>query len=323
MDSLLKVSDLRVSFPSRTGWMEVVSNLSFQIQPSEIVGLVGESGSGKSMTGLSLMRLIAPPGRAQGSILWKGSEEILTMPPRRLRSLRGAEIAMIFQDPFTSLNPLMTVGAQIAENVQLHQNLKGKAAWNQAVEMLERVHLPSPETLAKRYPHQLSGGQRQRVMIAMAFVCQPALLIADEPTTALDVTLQVQILALLKELRDQFKTAILLISHDFGVIGAVCQRVMVMYAGRLVETGSARDTLGAPLHPYTQALLESLPMPGTIPQPIPGQPPEPSRRPDGCAFHPRCRFAFDRCSQNTPALLQLGGEQQAACFLREREQKHL
>jgi len=303
-----------VQFSNRYSRVSVVDKISFEIAPGEVVGVVGESGSGKTMTGLSLMRLVPPPGQIDGSIRWKG-EDVLRMSPRRLQDLRGGEMAMVFQDPFSSLNPLMPVGEQVAESVRLHQHLRGKSAWDRAVEMLARVHLPAPEVLARRYPHQLSGGQRQRVMIAIAFACQPELLIADEPTTALDVTLQVQILALLQELREQFGTAVLLISHDLGVIGAVCKRIMVMYAGRIVETGQAKAVLEQPRHPYTQALLESLPTGETLPRPIPGQPPEPSHRPSGCAFHPRCSQVFARCKTETPVLYDAPSGSQAACFL--------
>lgn len=318
MSNLIQVSQLSVQFPNRHTRTTVVDGISFEIAPGEVVGLVGESGSGKTITGLSLMRLVPPPGQVLGSIRWK-DEEVLQMSPRRLQELRGGEMAMVFQDPFSSLNPLMPVGEQVAESVRLHQQLQGKAAWDRAIEMLTRVHLPAPEVLARRYPHQLSGGQRQRVMIAIAFACQPELLIADEPTTALDVTLQVQILALLQELQAQFGTAVLLISHDLGVIGAVCKRILVMYAGRIVESGEAKAVLEQPQHPYTRALLESLPTGEKLPRPIPGQPPEPSDRPSGCAFHPRCLHAFDRCKAGMPALYDAPSGSQAACFLIEQE----
>lgn len=324
MSYLLEVEGLKVSFPhdrrsrSRTSeeWVPVVDSVSFVIRAGETVGLVGESGCGKTMTGLALMRLVPPPGRIAGSLRWRG-EEILQMSGRRLRALRGGEIAMVFQDPFSSLNPLMTVGEQVAETLRLHQGLRGRAAWERALQLLSQVHLPAPPVLAKRYPHQLSGGQRQRVMIAIAFACRPQLLIADEPTTALDATLQVQILKLLKELQAQSGTAMLLISHDLGVIGAVCSSLLVMYAGRIVEKGAAQSVLARPQHPYTQALLASLP--GATPQlrPIPGQPPEPSNRPPGCAFHPRCAFAFARCQSAVPPLYPTTLGTLAACFLRE------
>jgi peptide/nickel transport system ATP-binding protein len=317
MSNLIQVSGLSIEFSGRRDRVIVVDDVSFEMAPGEVLGLVGESGSGKTLTGLSLMRLVPLPGRISGSIRWKG-EDVLRMSPRRLQDLRGGEMAMVFQDPFSSLNPLMPVGEQVAESVRLHQRLRGKAAWNRAIEMLTRVHLPAPDVLAQRYPHQLSGGQRQRVMIAIAFACQPELLIADEPTTALDVTLQVQILALLQELREQFGTAVLLISHDLGVIGAVCRRIMVMYAGRIVETGQAKEVLEQPQHPYTQALLESLPTGDMLPHPIPGQPPEPSNRPSGCAFHPRCPHVFDRCKAEMPVLYDTPSGTQAACFLKAK-----
>ncbi|NUL83499.1 MAG: ABC transporter ATP-binding protein [Armatimonadetes bacterium] len=308
---LLSVNDLSVAFPTPKGLVRPVDGVSFEIGEREIVGLVGESGSGKSLTGLSLMRIAPPNAQLGGSVLWNG-EDVFKMSPSRLRRLRGGEAAMVFQDPFTSLNPLMTVGEQVSETIRLHQGLSRAQAKQRAIEMLAEARIPSPETTYRRYPHQLSGGQRQRAMIAIAFACQPKLLIADEPTTALDATLQVQILELILALQRSHGTATLLISHDLGVIGAVCERMMVMYSGRIVETGDTKEVLANPRHPYTQALLDSLPGGEKRPTPIPDQPPDPASRPPGCAFHPRCSRAFDRCRVERPDLIG-----SAACWLRQ------
>ncbi|MBP9665314.1 MAG: ABC transporter ATP-binding protein, partial [Pyrinomonadaceae bacterium] len=257
--NLLEVENLRTHFPTRAGLVRAVDDVSFHIGEGELLGLVGESGCGKSITALSVMRLVSPPGKiVGGSIRFKG-EEITNASDERLRQLRGNDIAMIFQDPMTSLNPVYTVGEQIAEALRLHRKLNRKQAWDAAVEAMREVSIPSPERRARDYPHQLSGGMRQRVMIAMALACDPELLVADEPTTALDVTIQAQILELLDELRKTRKLAILLITHDLGVVAEVADRVCVMYTGKIVEQSGVNELFARPKHPYTQGLLRSVP----------------------------------------------------------------
>lgn len=313
--ALLEVSNLGTEFAGNNGVVRAVDGVSFEIDAGETVGIVGESGSGKSVTGLSLLRLVPPPGRIRsGSIRFEGIE-ISTARESVMRRLRGGDIAMIFQDPYAALNPVMMVGAQVAEAIALHQELRKSPAFSAAVSALREVHLPSADRLARRYPHQLSGGQRQRVMLAMAFACRPKLLIADEPTTALDVTLQAQILGLVKELQRRHNTAVLLISHDIGLIGAMCDRVLVMYAGHIVEDGSAQQILHAPAHPYTQGLLASLPRQDERLTPIAGQPPNLAAKPPGCPFEPRCPYVHPRCREAMPPLFSAGDGHRAACVL--------
>ena len=259
MERLLEVTNLRTQFPTRAGLVKSVDGVSFSIDEGELLGLVGESGCGKSITALSIMRLISPPGKiAGGSIKFKG-EELTTASAERLREIRGNDIAMIFQDPMTSLNPVFTVGEQIAEALRLHRKLDKKQAWAAAIDAMKEVSIPSPERRVSDYPHQLSGGMRQRVMIAMALACDPELLIADEPTTALDVTIQAQILELLDELRRTRKLAVLLITHDLGVVAEVADRVCVMYTGKIVEESGVEELFANPKHPYTRGLLRSVP----------------------------------------------------------------
>jgi oligopeptide transport system ATP-binding protein len=277
----------------------------------QTLGIVGESGCGKTMTGLALMGLTPLGSRVGGSVLFQG-REMVGLSERELRPLRGGEIGMVFQDPFTSLNPLMTVGAQVAEAVALHRDVSRRDAWRHAVEGLEQVHLPAPADLAKRYPHELSGGQRQRVVIAMALACRPKLLIADEPTTALDVTLQAQILALLRELQQDLRLACVFISHDLAVVGALCDDVLVMYAGQAMEAGNPKDVIGSARHHYTVGLLNSLPREGRRLTPIAGQPPSLLDPPPACPFEPRCPARFDRCARETPPLESLDGAQEVA-----------
>jgi len=302
MSHLLEVSDLQTHFPTRAGLVRSVDGVSFAIGEGELLGLVGESGCGKSITALSIMRLISSPGKiAGGSIKFRG-EELTTAGEDRMRALRGNDIAMIFQDPMTSLNPVFTVGEQIAEALRLHRKLDKKAAWSAAVDAMKEVAIPSPERRAHDYPHQLSGGMRQRVMIAMALACDPELLIADEPTTALDVTIQAQILELLDGLRKTRKLAVLLITHDLGVVAEVADRVCVMYTGKIVEESGVDALFAAPKHPYTQGLLRSVPK-LTVSglerskrlQTIEGTVPTPTDLPDGCHFAPRCVHRMDEC----------------------------
>jgi len=275
--------------------VEILRGVSLSINEGETLGIVGESGCGKSMTGLAIIGLLPVYGKVtQGEVLLNG-ENLVTAGERRLRQIRGGDIAMVFQDPFTSLNPAMRVGDQIAEAMVLHRSMSWRAARKEAVKMLESVKVPAPASTVRKYPHQLSGGQRQRVMVAMAFACRPKVLIADEPTTALDVTLQAQILALLTELQEQEGTAVILISHDIGVIGSVSDRICVFYAGRVIEDGEARDVLRYPQHPYTQGLLASLPGGEERLSSIPGQPPDFCSLGGECAFAPRCPHRFERC----------------------------
>jgi oligopeptide/dipeptide ABC transporter ATP-binding protein len=304
---ILEVRDLAVEFPVEAGRARAVDAVSLEIRPGEVLGVVGESGSGKSMTALSIMRLVPPPGRiASGAIRFEG-RDLLALPERALREVRGGRIGMVFQDPLSSLNPVLTVGFQVAEAILAHRGVSRQEAWRDSVAMLERVRLPDPEAKARQYPHQLSGGQRQRVGIAMAFSCRPPLVIADEPTTALDVTVQQQILAMMTGLARDTGNAILLITHDLGVVAETCDRVAVMYAGKIVETGSAGQIFAAPRHPYTRALLASLTRlddpavgtGGTLPV-IGGQPPDLRAIPAGCPFHPRCPEAEPRCGSEMP-----------------------
>jgi len=294
-----------------------VNGLSFSVEPGSTLGIVGESGSGKSVTSLSIMRLIAQNGRIEsGSILFKG-ENLLEKSEAEMRKIRGRDIAMIFQDPMTSLNPVLTIGEQIAEATRLHLGLNKREAMDKAVEMLKLVRIPAPEKRLRDYPHQFSGGMRQRVMIAMALSCDPAVLIADEPTTALDVTIQAQIIELMNEMQSRLGSAIVLITHDLGVVAETCENVLVMYGGNMVEYGSAAQIFEAPKMPYTQGLLESLPrldQAGDRLIPIDGQPPNLLRMPPGCAFAPRCRYRMPICDEPV-ALYDFGAGHVARCYL--------
>ncbi len=305
-EPLLQVEDLHTHFFTEDGVVRAVDGVSFAIHAGETLAVVGESGSGKSVTSLSILRLVpSPPGRiVRGSIRFKG-RELTTLPEREMRRIRGAEISMIFQEPMTSLNPVYTCGEQILEAVVLHEGVSRSAARRRAIEMLGRVGIPAPEQRVDEYPHQMSGGMRQRVMIAMALACKPAILIADEPTTALDVTIQAQILELLKELQRDFGMAVILITHDLGVVAETADRVAVMYAGQLVESCDVRAAFARTRHPYTAGLLASLPRLGekhdTL-RVIPGTVPDPSNFPAGCRFHPRCPVVEERCTRLEPAL---------------------
>jgi oligopeptide/dipeptide ABC transporter ATP-binding protein len=319
---LLQVEGLRTYFTTRAGVMRAVDGVDLAVEQGRTLGVVGESGCGKTVTSLSIMRLIDAPGRIEpGSrILFEG-RDLATATEDELREVRGNEISMIFQEPMTSLNPVYTVGDQIAEAVRLHQGLSQRGAMDRAIEMLTLVGIPSPERRVKDYPHQMSGGMRQRVMIAMALCCDPKLLIADEPTTALDVTIQAQILELMKELRDRLGMAIMLITHDLGVVAEMADDVAVMYAGRVVEKGSVESIFNSPQHPYTEALLQSIPILGmTQAEPlrvIRGMVPSPMNWPVGCRFATRCDYASDRCRQEDPPLFDAQGSQRAACWLCE------
>lgn len=320
MNPLLDVQELAVSFDTYAGEVKAVDQISFQVFPGEAVGIVGESGCGKSVTAHAIMQLVPiPPGRfANGKIFFKGTDLLKKSEPE-MEKIRGNEISMIFQDPMTSLNPVLTVGMQIAESLQLHRQLDKAEAFARAGEMLRLVGIPSPEQRVKDYPHQYSGGMRQRAMIAMALACNPKLLIADEPTTALDVTMQAQIIDLMKDLQHKLNTAIILISHDLGVIAGLCSRVIVMYAGKIAEAGTVLDVFHNPQHPYTWGLLKSVPRMDVRQKQklaiIDGQPPDLLNPPDGCPFHPRCPYAMRICMEQYPAITQLSQEHKVKCWL--------
>ena len=324
---MLEVTNLQTHFPTRAGLVRAVNDVSFYIDEGELLGLVGESGCGKSITALSVMGLISPPGRiAGGSVKFKG-EELTTARPERLREIRGNDIAMIFQDPMTSLNPVFTVGEQIAEALRLHRKLDKKQAWDAAIAAMEEVSIPSPERRVNDYPHQLSGGMRQRVMIAMALACDPELLIADEPTTALDVTIQAQILELLDGLRKTRKLAVLLITHDLGVVAETADRVCVMYTGKIVEESGVDEIFEKPKHPYTQGLLNSVPKLSahhvekvTRLQTIEGVVPSPTNLPEGCHFAPRCKYRMERCTHGEIPLYELPNDVRVRCVLYDEDQ---
>ena len=328
--ALLEVDNLKTYFDTGAGVARAVDGVSFSINAAETVGLVGESGSGKSVTALSLLRLIRPPGRIEpdSRIVFDG-RDLLQLAEKEMREIRGARISMIFQEPMTALNPVFTVGDQIAEVVRIHGAGNRRQAWDRAVEMLEVVGIASPAQRAKEYPHQLSGGMRQRVMIAMALVLKPALVIADEPTTALDVTIQAQILELLGDLQRQFKTSVLLITHDLGVVAESVTRVIVMYGAEVVEEASVGDLFARSHHPYTEGLLNAMPRLGQERErlaTIPGTVPPPNAWPAGCRFHDRCPYAWDRCATEHPTLYQIGGGHVSRCHLAEepqrRQQRH-
>ncbi|MFZ9416485.1 MAG: ABC transporter ATP-binding protein [Alphaproteobacteria bacterium] len=309
---LLSVRDLSVAFGRNT----VVEGVSFDLAPGEILGVVGESGSGKSVTALSIMRLIPAPGRVTGRIDFAG-QDLMALPEARMREIRGRDIAMIFQEPMTSLNPVFTCGDQVMEALVHHRGLDRAGARAEALKLLKLVEIPSAERRLDDYPHQLSGGMRQRVMIAMALACDPQVLIAAEPTTALDVTIQAQILDLLRGLQRELGMAVILITHDLGVVSEVAHRVLVMYAGRVVETSPAAEVFARPLHPYTEGLLASIPrLEGPIERldAIPGQVPAPDAMPAGCRFAPRCRYAEPACAASPPPLAPRGEGRAAACI---------
>jgi peptide/nickel transport system ATP-binding protein len=319
---LLEVNDLRTYFHTDAGTARAVDGVSFHVQQGEVLGIVGESGCGKSVTSLSIMQLIPrPPGEILdgSSIRFKG-DELIGAGEKRLRDIRGNDIAMIFQEPMTSLNPVFPVGDQIGEALRLHRSMNKREARERSVEMLRLVGIPDPKARAGDYPHQLSGGQRQRVMIAMALACEPELLIADEPTTALDVTIQAQILDLLAELRSRLGMAVILITHDLGVVAEVCDRVVVMYAGQVVEHGTVEQIFADPRHPYTEGLLKAVPRLGVRQEKlavIPGTVPSPLHWPVGCRFHDRCPYGWDKCVQEMPPLLQVSTDPSriARCWL--------
>jgi oligopeptide/dipeptide ABC transporter ATP-binding protein len=315
---LLAVEGLEVRFWTNRGTVHAVNGVSFEIAPGETLGIVGESGCGKSVTSLAILGLLPRAGRATAGSARLEGRELLKLSDRELRSVRGREVAMIFQDPMTSLNPVLTIGRQIREALEAHFGLDRKAADVRAAELLDQVGIPSAKARLSDYPHQFSGGMRQRAMIAMALACEPKLLIADEPTTALDVTIQAQILDLLRGLVAERDTALILITHDLGVVAGTCERVNVMYAGMFVETGSAEQVFGAPRHPYTLGLLQSVPRldtpRGRQLQPIAGSPRDMLHDPTACPFQPRCRFAVEVCQEEVPPLLEIDRGHAVACF---------
>jgi len=324
---LLTVSDLRSYFYTGAGVARAVDGVSFTIAAGETLGIVGESGCGKSVTALSILRLIQPPGRIEpGSRIVFEGQDLLRLDDAGIRRVRGNRIAMIFQEPMTALNPVFTVGDQIAEVARVHASASRRAAWDRAVEMLTLVGIPAPAQRAREYPHQLSGGMRQRVLIAMALVMNPALVIADEPTTALDVTIQAQILELLGDLQQRLGTSIAMITHDLGVIAEVASRVVVMYGGEVVEEARVEALFEAPHHPYTEGLLHAMPRVGrrqerlTV---IPGTVPPPTAWPSGCRFRDRCPYAWERCTREHPPLYQIGPGHTSRCHLAEEPERRV
>ena len=315
---LLEVEDLRVEFPTRRGVLVAVDGISFAIEEGEVLGVVGESGAGKSLTGMSIIVLLEPPGRiAEGRVRLDG-QRIDNLAPEAMRRIRGKQIGAVFQDPLTSLNPLYTIGRQLVETISTHLDLGERAARSRALELLSEVGIPAPERRIDSYPHEFSGGMRQRVVIALALAANPRLLIADEPTTALDVSIQAQIIALLKRLCREHGTAVMLVTHDMGVIAETADRVAVMYAGRIAEIGSVRDVIQVPRHPYTEGLMGSIP---TMAErrdrlvQIEGAMPRLTEIPPGCAFGPRCPKVFARCRRQRPELMATAGSSRAACWL--------
>jgi oligopeptide/dipeptide ABC transporter ATP-binding protein len=308
--SLLEVQGLRVRLPTARGLTTVVDGVDYRVEPGEVFGVAGESGSGKTVSMLALLGLLPEGAAVDGSVLF-GGRDLLRLPRSRLRQVSGRDIAMVFQDPLTSLHPMLSVGRQLTEHVRLHLGLDRRAAQHRATELLAEVRLPDPESAVRAYPHQFSGGMRQRIAIAIALACRPKLLIADEPTTALDVTVQAGILRLLDRLRRENDLAVVLITHDLGVMSSIADRVSIFYAGRVVESGSREAVLRQPRHPYTRALLDALPHPEGPPEQrlvaIAGSPPSPGSIPPGCAFNPRCPYTLETCRRDVPPLVAVNG----------------
>jgi oligopeptide transport system ATP-binding protein len=327
MANLLEVKDLATYFFTQDGVVKAVDGISYYLEEGETLGIVGESGCGKSVSALSIMRLVAdPPGRTvAGEVFFEG-EDILKVDDSEMRRIRGNRIAMVFQEPMTSLNPVLTIGRQVTETLELHQNMNKNQARERAAELLNMVGIPDSERRLKDYPHQFSGGMRQRVMIAMALSCGPKLIIADEPTTALDVTIQAQILELMQDLSTELGTAMIIITHNLGVVARYASRVNVMYAGKIIETGSSREIYHNPRHPYTLGLLNSVPRLDEVEKvklnPIEGLPPDLIDLPAGCSFAPRCKFAYEKCLQESPVLTEVSDNHTSACW-RANELKEL
>lgn len=324
--ALLEVKNLRVEFPTRRGTLVAVDDISLEISEGEVLGVVGESGAGKSMTGSAIIGLLEPPGRIAGGEIRLEGERIDNLPYEKMRRIRGAKIGAIFQDPLTSLNPLYTIGRQLVETITTHTDLSDADARTRAIDLLTEVGIPAAERRFESYPHEFSGGMRQRVVIALALCVNPRLIVADEPTTALDVSIQAQIIALLKRLCRDNGTAVMLITHDMGVIAETADRVAVMYAGRIAEIGTVRDVVKHAKHPYTEGLMGSIPLVGhdveRLTQ-IEGAMPRLTEIPNGCAFNPRCPKVFDRCRTERPELMKTDGTTQASCWLYDQEKTHV
>ena len=318
MTPLLEVEELTVTLPTNSGPTTIVDSVDYAVDEGEVFGVAGESGSGKTISVLALMQLLPAGAKTTGRARYDGND-ILTLSPRALRRVRGTQLAMVFQDPMTSLHPMLSIGKQLTEHVRLHERLRRSGAEKRALELLDEVRIPDPARALQAFPHQFSGGMRQRIAIAIALACRPRLLIADEPTTALDVTVQAGILRLLDRLRRESGLSVVLISHDLGVLSSIADHVAVFYAGRIVESGTTRDLLRSPRHPYTRALLDALPHPeaveGTALVAIPGSPPTPRARPAGCAFHPRCPYATERSTIEVPELRRLADGRLLACHV--------
>ena len=324
-EPLLEVRNLRTHIHTRRGVVKAVDGASFSVRRGETLGIVGESGSGKSMTLLSIMQLVPQPGGriVGGQVLFEG-EDLLEKSPEQMRHLRGSKIAMILQDPMASLNPAFTVGEQVAEPLRAHLGMRGRALRDRVIELLGQVRISDPTRRADAYPHQMSGGMRQRVAGAIGISCHPSLLLADEPTTSLDVTIQAQYLRLLKDIQRETNVGLIFVTHDLGIVAKMCDRVAVMYGGKIVEQGPVRELYLRPRHPYTKALISSIPKIGSK-EPlyaIPGQPPDLAALPSGCAFHPRCPRAFDRCSAEEPIDVELGADHRARCWLADGSSPH-
>lgn len=321
---ILEIKGLKTFFYTEDGVVQAVNGVDFTIHEGEVMGLVGESGSGKSVTSLSIMRLLGGSGKiVEGEVIFKG-RDLVKLSEEEMVKIRGSDISMIFQQPTSCLNPVFQIGAQVAEVLQIHQGLDKEAAWNQAIDMFRKVGIPDPEKRAKAFPHEISGGQAQRVMIAMALACLPDLLIADEPTTALDVTIQAQILDVMRRMRNETGTAILLITHDMGVIAEMCDHVAVMYAGQIVEYTDVNTLFEEQLHPYTEGLLAAIPVLGEVRESlavIPGSVPNLINLPPGCKFHPRCPYVKEMCLQSVPPLVEVVPGHKVRCFMRHPETK--
>ncbi len=322
MENLLDVRDLKTSFNTKFGEVQAVRGISFQLTKGEIVGVVGESGCGKSITMMSIMRLLDKNGYIKdGRVFFEGND-ISKIAEKEMSKIRGNNIAMIFQDPMTSLNPLLTIGNQIMEPLIIHKKLSKKEAFKKGVELLRLVNIPNPEKRMKQYPHEFSGGMRQRAMIAMALSCDPKLIIADEPTTALDVTIQAQILEIMKDIKEKLGTSIIFITHDLGVVADICDRVNVMYGGLIIEKGDINNIFDDPKHPYTWGLLDSVPSVGKERKrlkPINGQPPDLLKPPKGCPFYARCRFAMNICKEKMPKFYDISKEHKVSCWLNDEK----
>lgn len=318
-ETLLEIKDLCVEFKTMAGTVHAVDHLSYTLHRGEKLGIVGESGSGKSVSSLAMMQLIPnPPGKVTGGQILYNGKDLVKLSEREMQKIRGNEISMIFQEPMTSLNPIIRCGKQIAESLRLHRGMKKKEAMEEAIKMMQAVGIANPQARAYEYPHQMSGGMRQRVMIAMALACQPQILIADEPTTALDVTIQAQILDLIRDLNQEMNTSVVFITHDLGVVSELCDTVIVMYNGHIVEKAPTADIFREPLHPYTQGLLSAIPRITTERKPlstIEGMVPNPVERIKGCRFWPRCPKACDRCRKEEPPVFSVGEDRQVRCWL--------